>query len=81
MSVTYLFLEKLHNPRLQNPPLPANLHGREFFVYNHLADLLARGLEQGGGFFYGQNFVVSHAQGSFLCACGAEEAPYSLIWI
>lgn len=76
MSVTYLFLEKLHNPCFQHPPLPADLYGREFFVYDHLADLLARGFEQGGGFFYGQDFVISHAQGSFLCACGAEEAPY-----
>ena len=56
MSVTYLFLKKLHNPRFQHSPLPANLYGREFFVCNHLAHLLARGLEQGGGFFYGQNF-------------------------
>ena len=81
MSVTYLFLKKLHNPRFQHSPLPANLHGWEFFVQDHLAHLLARGLEQGGGFFYGQDCVISHAQGSFLCACGAEEAPYSLIWI
>ena len=53
MSVTYLFLEKLHNPRFQHSPLPADLYGWEFFVYDHLADLLARGFEQGGGFFYG----------------------------
>lgn len=73
MSVTYLFLEKLHNPCLQHSPLPANLYGWEFFVYDHLAHLLARGFEQGGGFFNRQNFVISHAQGSFLCVCGAEE--------
>lgn len=76
MSVTYLFLKKLHNPRFQHSPLPADLYGWEFFICDHLAYLLARGLEQGCGFFDCQNFVVSHAQGSFLCACGAEEAPY-----
>ncbi len=43
MSVTYLFLKKLHNPRFQHSPLPADLYGWEFFVCNHLADLLARG--------------------------------------
>ena len=47
MSVTYLFLEKLHNPRFQHSPLPADLHGREFFICDHLAYLLARCLEQG----------------------------------
>ena len=73
MSVTYLFLKKLHNPRFQHSPLPADLYGWEFFVYDHLAYLLARCLEQGGGFFNRQNFVISHAQGSFLCVCGAEE--------
>lgn len=66
MSVTYLFLEKLHNPCLQHSPLPANLYGREFFVCNHLADLLACCLEQGSRFLDGQNFVVPHAHGSFL---------------
>lgn len=73
MSVTYLFLKKLHNPRFQHSPLPADLYGWEFFVYDHLAHLLARGFEQGGGFFNRQNFVISHAQGPFLCVCGAEE--------
>lgn len=52
--------KKLHNPRLQHPPLPANLYGREFFICDHLAHLLARGLEQGSGFFYGQDFIVRH---------------------
>ena len=51
MSVTYLFLKKLHTPRFQHSPLPADLYGWEFFVYDHLAHLLARGFEQGGGFF------------------------------
>ena len=49
-----------------NPPLPANLHGREFFVYDHLSNLLACCLEQGSRFLDGQNFVVPHAHGSFL---------------
>ena len=66
MSVTYLFLKKLHNPRFEHSPLPADLYGREFFVCDHLADLLARCLEQGSRLFDGQNFVVPHAHGSFL---------------
>ena len=66
MSVTYLFLKKLHNPRFQHSPLPADLYGWEFFVYDHLAHLLARCLEQDGSFLDGQNFVVPHAHGSFL---------------
>ena len=49
-----------------NPPLPANLYGREFFVGDHLADLLARCFEQGSRLFDGQDFVVPHAHGSFL---------------
>lgn len=53
MSVTYLFLEKLHNPRFQHSPLPADLHGREFFICDHLAYLLARCLEQGSRLFDG----------------------------
>ena len=73
MSVTYLFLKELHDPRFQHSPLPADLYGWEFFVYDHLAHLLARGFEQGGGFFNRQSFVISPAQGSFLCVCGAEE--------
>ena len=35
-------LKKFHNPCFQHSPLPANLHGREFFVCDHFADLLAR---------------------------------------
>ena len=53
MSVTYLFLKKLHNPRFQHSPLPADLYGWEFFVYDHLAHLLARCLEQGSRLFDG----------------------------
>ena len=34
MSVTYLFLKKLHNPRFQHSPLPADLHGRELYRDN-----------------------------------------------
>ena len=60
MSVTYLFLKKLHNPRFQHSPLPADLYGWEFFVCNHLADLLARCLEQDGRLFDGQDFIVRH---------------------
>ncbi len=46
MSVTYLFLEKLHNPRFQHSPLPANLHGREFFV-SHAQGVLSLCLRSG----------------------------------
>ena len=66
MSVTYLFLKKLHNPRFQHSPLPADLYGWEFFVYDHLAHLLARGFEQVSRLLDGQDFVIFHAHGSFL---------------
>ena len=42
-----IFFKKLHNPRFEHSPLPADLHGREFFVCDHLADLLARSFKQG----------------------------------
>lgn len=34
--------------------------GREFFVCDHLADLLARCLEQDGRLFDGQDFIARH---------------------
>ena len=38
--------------------------GREFFVCDHLADLLARCLEQGSRFLDGQDFIVRHSKTS-----------------
>ena len=40
------------------------MEGREFFVCDHLADLLARCLEQGSRLFDGQDFIVRHSKTS-----------------
>ena len=48
----------------RNPPFAANLHRRELPGLNHLADLLAGGLEQDSRLLHRQ--YPAHSQGPFL---------------